>query len=178
MGNPILRILIDLTFDKKEILGKVSEYIDKWREIRKIKLSINRDQISKFQYLCERVGFKKGLPKRTFRGIASELRLPITTVISQFKRAHELLYNKPYEATDHRAIRRSLVRKTTCKDCSERSTCKIPCPDVQIQLEEFEGKQAHKLAKGFFDRYGKEKSEHDVAIEQEAYRQWQEEESK
>ena len=173
-GNPILRLLIDLSYDKKDILNQISGYIDKWREIRKIELSKSRDQISKFYKYAQVWDLRKGFPKKSFREIARELKEPTPTVVSQFKRAYELLYNKPYESTDLKSIRRLLIRKTTCKGCPDYP-CKIPCPDVQIQLEELDVKQAHRLDPIFIDRYGEKKSMYELASNKEAYRKWQEE---
>jgi len=95
-------------------------------------------------------------------------------VISQFKKAYEFLYNKPYESTDLKSIRRSLVRKTNCKDCPEYPSCEIPCPDVQILLEELDVKQPHRLGRIVLDRNGKKKSTYKFAADREAYRKWQE----
>ena len=172
----ILRLLIDISpiHDKKDILEKVSEFIDEWRKIRNIEPSKSRDQINKFHIYAEIWDLRKGFPKKSFKEIARELKEPTPTVVSQFKRAYELLYNKPYESTDQKLIRRSLVRKTTCKDCPEYSSCEIPCPDVQILLEDFDVKQAHRLGRVFLDRHGKKTSTVKLASDREAYRKWQE----
>lgn len=172
--NPILRLLIDLSKDKEETLNQVSKYIDKWREIRKIELSKNRDQVGKFHIYAEIWDLRKGFPKLTFRDIGRKLKRPIKTVHSQFKRAYEYLYNKPYESTEHRAVIRSFVRKTSCKNCPERFSCKIPCPEIEILLKEIEAKQAHKLDQTYFDKSGKRKSTYEYTLDREAFRRWQE----
>ncbi len=177
IGNPILKLLINLTQNKKDILEKVSRCIDVWRKERKIDLAKSRDQIEKFPIYAEVWDLRKGFPKKTFKEIARYLKRPTRTVESQFKRAYEYLYNKPYESTEHRAVMRSLIRKTTCKDCPEKSQCearKIPCSDVLIQLKGLEVSQAHKLDRVYFDKSGKEKSAYEKTLDREAYRKWQE----
>lgn len=175
-GKFILRLLIDISpiHDKKDILETVSVYIDKWREIRKIEPSKSRDQINKFHIYAQIWDLRKGFPKKSFKEIARELKRPTPTVVSQFKKAYEFLYNKPYESTDLKSIRRSLIRKTNCKNCREYLFCKIPCPDMQILLEELDVKQPHKLGRVFLDRNGKKKSTYELAADREAYRNWQE----
>ena len=175
----ILRLLIDISpiHDKKDILEIVSVYIDKWREIRKIEPSKSRDQINKFHIYAEIWDLRKGFPKKSFKEIARELKRPTPTVISQYRRAFELINGRPYEAGDHKAFLRSLIRKTTCQGCAQWAPCSnqkgkdaIPCPEVQMQLKELEINQAHKL-----DKHGKEKSNYELASDREAYRKWQEE---
>ena len=173
--------VIDISFDKKEILAAISSVVDqyKWRWGKATNFNYlkrpGRDT-SKLHLYAQIWDLRKGFPKKGFREIARELRQPIQTVISQYKKAYELIYGKSYESTDQKSIRRSLIRKTTCKDCPDYP-CKIPCPDVQIQLEELDVKQTHRLDRVFLDRDGEKKSTYELALDREAYRRWQEEKS-
>jgi len=176
-------VMIDPLLDDYEIYFRVNQYVKFLRTWMSTSVGIpptRRHHIIKFQFYAQVWDLRKGFPKKSFREIARELRRPIQTVISQFKRAYELLYDRPYEATGHRAMIRSLVRKTTCKDCPEQALCKkngIPCPDVEILLREDEKPQAHRLDRVFIDRHGEKKSTYDLAVNREAYRRWQEEKS-
>lgn len=172
--------VIDISFDKKEILAAISSLIDqyKWRWGEATNFNYlkrpGRDT-NKLDLYAQVWDLSKGFhPKRTFREIARELKRPTRTIESQFKRAYELLFNKPYESIELKAIQRSLIRKTTCKDCPKRSECKIPCSDVLIQLEGIEVKQAHKLDRAYIDRSGKKRSTYERALERESVRKWRE----
>jgi hypothetical protein len=174
MPKTLIPVLINVgQFDKKEILYEVSKLIDYHQNERNLKIP-KRDAIKKFHLYAEIWDSRKGFPKKTFREIARELERPTRTVESQFKRAYKLLYGKPYESTEHKAVQTSLIQKTTCKDCPQRPQCKIPCSDVLIQLEGLEVSQAHKLDRVYFDKSGKEKSAYEKALDKEAYRKWQE----
>lgn len=171
-NNFLMPVLIDLRYDKKEIFYRLSTTIDIFRE--GIETRVDRHHTEKFHLYAEVWDLRKGFPKPSFREIARQLSRPKPTVISQFKKAHLLLYNKPYEETIYKATQKALIRKTTCKDCPERASCKLPCGDVAMQLVEIEKRQSHKLGRTFFDKDGKKKSSYEIVADQEAYRKWQE----
>jgi len=176
-GNPILTLDIDLRQDKKDILEGVSMQVDAWREIRDMAHSIQRDPISKFYIYAQVWDLRKGFPKKSFSEIARKLKQPISTVKSQFKKAHELLTGRSYIREDYKKLMGSSVKKRICDECSERPFCKDPfhCPDLLLHLEEIEGKQQERLSQIFFNRDGEKKSTYDLASDRQAYRKWQEE---
>jgi hypothetical protein len=175
-SNPILSLDIDLRHDKKDILEGVSMQIDMCRRFGDIDQSTQRDHINKFHIYAQVWDLRKGFPKKSISEIARELRRPIPTVKSQFKKAYELLTGRPYIREDYKKLRGSTLKKRICDKCPERP-CEDPfhCPDLLLQLEEIEGKQQERLGKIFFDKYGEEKSTYELASNREAVRKWQEE---
>ena len=173
-NDNLMPVLIDLRFDKKEIFYQLSRKIDNFRRYYEIKFNRHRHHISKFHLYAEVWDLRKGLPKKSFKEIARELKRAFPTVVSQFKKAFELLYGKPYESGDYKKRILAIIRKKTCTDCPERASCQPPgCPELIFELEMIEGKQQHKI---FFDPKEQERSTIQLVSDDEEFRKWQEQE--
>lgn len=147
MGNPILRVLIDLNQDKKETLSMISDYIDRWRELRKLNRPDQRDQISKFYFFARVWDLRKGKDRLTFAEISEKMNTNIQTTKRRFYRAFELIYNKKYDPLIFRKARSTVYKeslKRECKSCPERKTCNDLCPDVIQYVEQDKVKQHYR----------------------------------
>lgn len=130
--GPILRVKIDLRYDKFEILSFLSKQIDLARLNRGIK-KLNRDHLNKFHLYAQVWDLRKGQGKKSYREIGRILGKKISTVKSMFYRAFELIFNKPYDS-DFFKNYKSMVYKESlrkyCDICEERKTCRDVCPDI------------------------------------------------
>ncbi len=151
IGNPILRLLIDLNHDKKDILEKVSMYIDACRKERLLDQK-SRDQINKFYIYAQVWDLRKSPNKKTFPEIGRELRVPISTIKSRFRKAFEAIYGIKYDRDYFDRTKRIVHKEAldrTCEKCRERNSCKELCPDIIPFVMQDEGKLREKQTPNF-----------------------------
>lgn len=162
--NPIVKFDIDLRYDKSEILSSLSDQIDIERRNRKI-YSFERHRLDKFHLYAQVWELRKGYPKKTFKEIAFELKQKHFTIISRYKKARELLFgneiNKP-----------KTELRSSCKNCPEWQNCKIPCPEIEMELANLEVKQSHKLGRVIENGKRKKISTYEIALERKSYLNW------
>jgi len=126
----MMPVLIDLSFDKRDIFRNLSGMIDSYRLLFR-KSPHGRDHASKFHLYAQVWDLRKGPYKHTFPEIGKLLKLPISTTKSRFRRAFTAIYGTSYVPG---SLVKSQVRKDDlrrhCGKCPEREGCKEPCPDI------------------------------------------------
>jgi hypothetical protein len=132
--TPILRLALDLNYDKKEILDTISTLIDFFRKIKNIK-PFKRDFLNKFPLYAQVWDLRKGPTGKKLREISKMLKTNVSTVKSRFYRAFQIIYNRRYDAEIFKKEIKNKVYieqlERTCKDCPKREKgCNELCPDV------------------------------------------------
>lgn len=135
------------TYDKKEILNAISNEMDEWEKMRRVKRIRRRDSINKFHLYAQVWDLRKGHPKKSFARIAEMTGASRSTVKARFYKAFELIFGYPFNSEHFSAFGKKVYRESLirhCGDCGERDKCTDACPDIMPYIMQDWGKRNYK----------------------------------
>ena len=114
-------LLIDLRFDRRDILRGVEKYLDflastaRWQETRK--------RFRQEAWQCLKVWDLRE-SKMSFKTIGATLGITRAAALKRFYRAYELTQGRPFTAETRKTYEDEPVAQSPCEACDDRASCK------------------------------------------------------